>query len=170
MAIFQNNVASLSIAMDWPIYKEQITVLSDEFEEFKNDRADRWHRMFFRYFDCISNDGYGSFVFEFNEEVLSLPHQEQEKLKETMDELFQNTTWFVNWMTINSIREEIDTYDEDTFNDGNFVQNYIESSIACGYLISDKELENLFESHLSREEVQKKSLFSKLKHSDKWTD
>jgi len=170
MAIFKNKDASLFFTVDWPIYKEQIELLSNEFDEFKKNRTDRWHRMFFRYFEYIRHDGYGSFVFEFDEEVLSLSHQEQEKLQETMEELFQKTDWFDNWTKINSIREEVHTFDKEMFDDDNFVQRYIESSIACGYLISDNELFELFESNLSKEEIEKQFLFSKLKYSDKWTD
>jgi hypothetical protein len=170
MAIFKNKDASLFFTVDCPIYDKQIELLTAEFNELKKDRTDRWHRMFFRYFDYIRHNSYGSFVFEFDEEVLSLSHQEQEQLQETMEELFQKTVWFENWIIINSIREDVHTFDKEMFDNGNFLQSYIESSIACGYLISDKELFDLFENNLSKDQIEKQSLFSKLKFYDKWTD
>ena len=170
MAIFKNKEANLFFTVDMPIYDTQIEILSDEFDELKKDKTDRWHRMFFRYFKYIRHDGYGSFVFEFDDEALNLSHQEQEKLQVTMDELFQKTEWFENWITMKSIKEEVHTYDKETFDNDNFIKNYIESTIACGYTVSDNELYSLFENNLSRNDIEKKSLLTKLKYSDKWTD
>ena len=126
--------------------------------------------MFFRYFDYISDDGYGSFEFWFDSDVLNLSFEEQERLQETLQDLFFKTTWCDNWKVLNSTEENIDDFTSEEFKNEKHLERYIEASIACGYNLSQSELFEIFSSHLTKEEIDKITLLYRLKNTEFWID
>ena len=169
MTIFQNNVACLTIDVGWGIVEEQAKLVAEEFDEFKKNNNTIAHEMFFHYFDSITTSNLGNFAFEFDDEVLSLSQNEQEELKETMNELFENTQWFKYWKIMDSISSAVLLCDRKTSDDEKFIQSYIFSSVVCGFKIGDKLLEEVFESYLSKVEIKKEAILLKRIYSDKWT-
>jgi len=168
MTIFKNREPKLSLNIDLPIYPKQIELLECEFSEIKKDRTDRWERMFFRYFDYISDDGYGSFDFWFDSDVLDLSIEEQERLQETLQDLYRKTTWHENLIVLYCTRENISEYTKEEFKDERRLEEYIEASIACGYNLSQSELFESFSGLLTKEEIDKITLLYRIKNPDFW--
>ena len=168
MSFFKNNEAALYYPFEWLIQERQVELLSYEFADFKKDRTDRWSRMFFRYLTSITNDNKGSFKFIFDDSVLSLSSDEQEKLNEILFELVGQTNWSENWGLISSIEENVSDYSKEDFSNGNFFLKYIESSIACGYSLSKRKLLIIFSEHMSEEEVEKFTLLSRINNPNNW--
>ena len=170
MSSFSHGDTSLAFTLESLIHNEQIDILESEFDEFKKSRTHRHQRMFFRYFECISHDGYGSLIFHFDDAVLELSKEEKNDIENTLDELMTDSKFMDNIFSINTIENEIEEVTRDLIIKNKLFDVYLMNLIECGYKISTNELYSIFEDRLTHDEIDKSSVLYKLKYSDKWID
>jgi hypothetical protein len=168
--MFNGIDSTLTFQVDVPLYREQVDLLEGEFKELSKGRNDKKLRLFFEFFLYISQDSHGSFVFHFRDSVLELSDEEQDGIAETLNVLMDSTDWFGNWATFNSIQNDVDSFTKEELLEGKLLEEYLDSSINCGYLASSKNLQEVFDGKLTKSEIDSASLLHKIKNPDKWTD
>ena len=168
--MFNGLDSTLMFQVDVPLYREQVDLLESEFEELSRKKNDKKLVLFFEYFSYISQDNHGSFVFHFHESVLDLSDEEREEIAETLNVLMDSTNWFENWASFNSIQNDVDSYTKDELLEGKLLEEYLNSSINCGYFASSKNLQEVFEGKLTKSEIDSATLLHKIKNPEKWLD
>ena len=163
MSIFSKfswHSASIFVPIDAPIHQTQIDLVTTEFEEIKLNTKDKSEKFFFNYWDSIDSDSYGSFVFIFDDEALSLSNEKQELIKTKLNELFWETKWSTSWHFWHSLSSgDIELVEKDDFEEFDYFNQYVDSQIASGYIVSINDLYEIFSDHMSQSDIDKKLTF-----------
>ena len=85
-----------------------------------------------------------------------------------MNSLMMSTGWFSIWALSNSIEQELEGYSKEKVFKDKLLETYIESVLECGYQISMQALNNIFGAKLDAEEIDKTTLFYRIKNTDQW--
>jgi hypothetical protein len=173
MSIFKKfswHSAAIYVPIDYPIHRTQIELVTTEFEEIKQNTVDKSQLFFFKYWDSINTDSYGSFVFLFDEDVLSLKREEQEKINTSLTELFWDTEWATKWHFWHSLSDgDIELVEKDDFEEFDYFNEYVDSQIASGYTVNINDLYEVFSGHLSQSDIDKKLTFKIISNPESFT-
>lgn len=154
-----NNPAIHYINIEMPIYQDQLNIIHSELTGFISRATNKWDKLMGKYYDSITHDGYGSFVLIFDEDVLNLKPETQDKIITSLNEFFMNSNY-------NEVIGYLRMIEEGDSPDPQDVSIYINSLLNLGYGIDRQELRDLFSGIHGSSLVDQEYLVAKLKFPD----
>jgi len=155
-----NNKTIVYINIDSPIHTDQISIMNSELCSFISTAKGRWDKLMGKYYASLTHDGYGSFVFVFDDQVLELKPYSQDKIITSLEEFFMNSQFNQNLINIMLIQDgRTENPDE--------IRRYVESTFSLGYLLSRQEMIDDLSEHYGTKDISQEYLINKLKFPER---
>jgi hypothetical protein len=147
-----DTVVYLFYGIDRPLYNTQTGMVMEELEAdteklFKKPRSKAavLRKKWWRHFDSLDHDGYGSLRLQFDSAIMALKDADLEAITEDIHCLINDTDFMQDmciWMGVegNGIQEYMDGDDDLE----SVYDMYVDSLLKCGYRVEQAELEDLF--------------------------
>ena len=148
------------INIDMPIYEHQLNLMNSELMAFISKSTGKWDKLMGKYYRSLTHDGYGSFVFIFDEDVLNLKSETQDKIITSLDEFFMNSNYYMTSGFVTMI-EGIGSSEVSD------IRMYIDSVLDLGFNIGHQDLLGLFSEAHGDSIVGQEYLLAKLKFPDR---
>lgn len=156
--------------LDKPIYDTQTELLMADLEEDSKSihaagtrkKAWRIRKLWWDHLLSIDHDSYGSFVLEFDNEIMSLTDLQLEQCNDDIHTAISNSKFMEAMCVWMGIEEDTDDMVE-SWGAEDAMNTYIDAVLDCGYKMEQSDIETIFENHLTQQTIAQECLLRSLK-------
>lgn len=170
---YDNDYGSIEwyYTMDMPLRQPQIDKVWDELVAYSQHRPAL--DVILSRLDDLTHDGYGSFAFQFPEDVWEETDATLSQWNEELIDAMNSTDWMSSWSWFNSVTEEgIDELiDNQGYDIDEVFSMYADSVLDMGYTLTETECQDIFNhpanhNQMSDDDIRKSLLPYSLKGRD----